>query len=96
MLAQGQSSSAKRGGLAADVSSGLMFLKNKKIWEPCGKLEAARGEEVGVAWGGVSEPNRGEEGRVGDCYTQGTDQICKYSEDNGVLGKGGINREKAE
>ena len=30
MLAQGQSSSAKRGGLAADVSSGLIFLKNKK------------------------------------------------------------------
>ena len=28
MLAQGQSSSAKRGGLAADVSSGLIFLKN--------------------------------------------------------------------
>ena len=31
MLAQGQSSSAKRGGLAADVSSGLIFLKKKKI-----------------------------------------------------------------
>ena len=30
MLAQGQSSSAKRGGLAADVSSGLIFLINKK------------------------------------------------------------------
>ena len=29
MLAQGQSSSAKRGGLA-DVSSGLIFLKTKK------------------------------------------------------------------
>ena len=29
MLAQGQSSSAKRGGLAADVSSGLIFLKRK-------------------------------------------------------------------
>ena len=27
MLAQGQSSSAQRGGLAADVSSGLIFLK---------------------------------------------------------------------
>ena len=27
MLAQGQSSSAKRGGLATDVSSGLIFLK---------------------------------------------------------------------
>ena len=27
MLAQGQSSSAKRGGLAADVSLGLIFLK---------------------------------------------------------------------
>ena len=31
MLAQGQSSSAKRGGLAADVSSGLVFLKKKEI-----------------------------------------------------------------
>ena len=30
MLAQGQSSSAKRGGLAA-VSSGLIFLKKKKV-----------------------------------------------------------------
>ena len=30
MLAQGQSSSAKKGGLAADVSSGLIFLKKKK------------------------------------------------------------------
>ena len=29
MLAQGQSSSAKRGGSAADVSSGLIFLKKK-------------------------------------------------------------------
>ena len=30
MLAQGQSSSAKRGGLAADVSSGLIFLGGKE------------------------------------------------------------------
>ena len=30
MLAQGQPSSAKRGGLAADVSSGLIFLKINK------------------------------------------------------------------
>ena len=30
MLAQGQSSSAKRGGLAADVSSGLLFFFKKK------------------------------------------------------------------
>ena len=30
MLAQGQSSSAKRGGMGADVSSGLIFLKKKK------------------------------------------------------------------
>ena len=29
MLAQGQASSAKRGGLVADVSSGLIFLKTK-------------------------------------------------------------------
>ena len=31
MLAQGQSSSAKRGGLAADVSSGRIFLKEKVV-----------------------------------------------------------------
>ena len=30
MLSQGQSSSAKRGGLVADVTSGLIFLKKKK------------------------------------------------------------------
>ena len=30
MLAQGRSSSAKRGGLTAEVSSGLIFLKKKK------------------------------------------------------------------
>ena len=31
MLAQGQSSSAKRGGLVADVSSRLIFLKKQKM-----------------------------------------------------------------
>ena len=31
MLAQGQSSSAKRGELAADVSTGLIFLKKQKL-----------------------------------------------------------------
>ena len=31
MLAQDQSSSAKRGGLAADVSSGVIFLKREKV-----------------------------------------------------------------
>ena len=30
MLAQGQSSSAERGGVAMDVSPGLIFLKKKK------------------------------------------------------------------
>ena len=35
MLAQGQSSSAKRGGLAADVSSGLIFLKKDLYTENC-------------------------------------------------------------
>ena len=30
MLAQGQSSSGKREGLVADVSSGLIFLQKKK------------------------------------------------------------------
>ena len=32
MLAQSQSSSAKSGGLAADVNSGLIFLKKKVLW----------------------------------------------------------------
>ena len=32
MLAQGQSSSVKRGGLAADVSSELIVLKKNLIW----------------------------------------------------------------
>ena len=36
MLAQGQASSAKRGGLAADVSSGLIFLKRNKTNQPTG------------------------------------------------------------
>ena len=31
MLSQGQSSSAKRGGMVADVSSGLIFLKKQKL-----------------------------------------------------------------
>ena len=34
MLAQGQSSTAKRGRLVADVSSGLIFLKKKKNRNP--------------------------------------------------------------
>ena len=38
MLAQGQSSSAKRGGLAADVSSGLIFLKKQKKTKTIAKL----------------------------------------------------------
>ena len=35
MLAQGQSSSAKRGGLVADVTLGLIFLKKKKTEKLC-------------------------------------------------------------
>ena len=44
MLAQGQSSSAKRGGLAADVSSGLIFLKkiNKQKLKIFLNLESKR------------------------------------------------------
>ena len=40
MLARGQPSSAKRGGLAADVSSGLNFLKKNKT-----KKARARGSQ---------------------------------------------------
>ena len=40
MLAQGQSSSAKRGGLAGDISSELILLKKKKkLAEVCVKYE---------------------------------------------------------
>ena len=42
MLAQGQSSSAKRGGLAADVSSGLIFLKKRKKGIECSGLRTER------------------------------------------------------
>ena len=38
MLAQGQSFSAKRGGLAPDVSPGLIFLKEKKKIDELKKL----------------------------------------------------------
>ena len=41
MLAQGQSSSAERGALAADVSSGLIFLKKKNNTQNLEGLEAA-------------------------------------------------------
>ena len=64
MLAQGQSSSAKRGGLAADVSSGLIFLKKKnkqkKNWRedgsPGGRNSRSRGlrggrNPVWLGWG---------------------------------------------
>ena len=46
MLAQGQSPSAKRGGLAADVSSGLIFLKkNTKNKKPTTMYLGALGEK---------------------------------------------------
>ena len=54
MLAQGQSSSAKRGGLAADVSSGLIFLKKKNRKEKDTNHENERGlkkereQEIGI------------------------------------------------
>ena len=41
MLAQGQSSSAKRGGLVTDVSSGLIFLKNK-LFLPVGMFPSTK------------------------------------------------------
>ena len=45
MLAQGQSSSAKRGGLATDVSSGLIFLTKKQ----------KRQKEVGIGFNSTIE-----------------------------------------
>ena len=39
MLAQGHSSLAKRAGLVADVNSGLIFLKKKKLRNPFMNVE---------------------------------------------------------
>ena len=47
MLAQGQSSSTKRGGLVVDVSSGLIFLKKEKTnkkTKPNEQTKKTRGE----------------------------------------------------
>ena len=49
MLAQGQSSSAKRGGLVADVSSGLIFLKKRKK-ERKHSVSLAPGSDVTDLW----------------------------------------------
>ena len=51
MLAQGQSSSARRGGLAADVRSGLIFLK-KNIYK-----ERVKSPQPCVASTNESRPN---------------------------------------
>ena len=53
MLAQGHSSSAERGGLVVDVSSGLIFLKKKKFSssQPCPPTQAAPGLSHCRAWG---------------------------------------------
>ena len=62
MLAQGQLSSAKRGGLAAAVSSGLIFLKKKKrqrrdkwkwaSWERGHKNGRPKGRVTSAKWQG--------------------------------------------
>ena len=44
-VSSGQSSSAKRGGLAADVSSGLIFLKKIKKERKEGRKEEKKIEE---------------------------------------------------
>ena len=48
MLAQGQSSSAKRGELAADVSSGLIFLKKKKAYRQTNQGDKDSDKQKGV------------------------------------------------
>ena len=55
MLAQGQSSSAKRGGLAADVSSELIFLKNKKSY----RKKQLLGKQTGLQAQVESSPAQG-------------------------------------
>ena len=59
MLAQGQSFSAKRGGLVADVSLGLIFPPQKKIQE--------REEMTARAspWGGRRGRTQSRAGRTG-------------------------------
>ena len=56
MLAQGQSSSAKRRGWAADVSSGLIFLEKKKrfLKKNCGgRVKVIRkSSDLGDCWKG--------------------------------------------
>ena len=60
MLAQGQSSSAKRGGLAA-VSSGLIFLKEKKPKHWKGRVDERM--RSGLGWSAESRLS-GEEQKV--------------------------------
>ena len=53
MLAQGQSSSVKRRGLAKDVSSGLIFLKKTKETKCLGynlKLHTKEPDRLTLAW----------------------------------------------
>ena len=50
MLAQGQSSSAKRGGLAADVRSGLIVLKKKKKEKSISGLHAGDSDSADLGW----------------------------------------------
>ena len=52
MLAQGQASSAKGGRLAANVSSGLIFLKKKKEFSPEEVLPLMKSPPEGITWGG--------------------------------------------
>ena len=57
MLAQGHSSSAKREGLAADISSGLIFLKRKKASvviqaRDAGGPDQDDGSGAGTRWSG--------------------------------------------
>ena len=65
MFAQGQSSSAKRGGLIVDVSSGLVFLKNKE-------------KEVNAESKQANRKNKGKEQRKGQCLSI-EERLCFYS-----------------
>ena len=73
MLAQGQSSSAKRGALAADVSSQLIFLKRKK--ETLGSV-TGRGQALGQ-----TETGRGFRKKsssvVGPCRASDGNKGCR-------------------
>ena len=79
MLAQGLSSSAKRGRLVADVSSGLIFLKKKKILKTSTSscnLKAKRNRTVHVIW----KPKEQKQIEINSLISIFVDFSCLFSQ----------------